>query len=74
MYLEVASQIVGAGQSALCLCSQYGGVSHMTHTDEEGSCCSGPGSLDGGKPVEKTDRHMSRTGYKRSYKSTEGIR
>lgn len=50
VYLEVVSQIGGAGQSACCLCSLNGSVSHMTHTGEGGFCYSGLGSLGGGKP------------------------
>ncbi len=49
-YLEVVSQIGGAGQSACCLCSLNGSVSHMTHTGEEGFCYSGLGSLGGDRP------------------------
>ncbi len=53
VYLEVVSQIAGAGQSACCLCSLNGSVSHMTHTGEGGFCYSGLGSLGGGKPKSR---------------------
>lgn len=53
VYLEVVSQIGGAGQSACCLCSLNGSVSHMTHTGEGGFCYSGLGSLGGGKPTSR---------------------
>ena len=53
-YLGVASQIGGAAQSAYCLCSQNESASHMTRTGEGGFCCSGLGSLGGGKPTDTT--------------------
>lgn len=59
-YLEAASRIVGAGQSACCPSSPSGSASHMTHTGEEGFCYSGQGSLGGGKPAQKqTSRKIS---------------
>lgn len=53
IYLEAVSQIGGAGQSACCLCSLNGSVSHMTHTGEGGFCYSGLGSLGGGRPRQR---------------------
>lgn len=52
-YLEVVGQNEGVGQSACCRRSLDGIVSHMTHTDEGGFCCLGPGSLGGGKPEHR---------------------
>lgn len=50
VYLEVASQIGGAGQSAWCPSSPNDSASHMTHTGGGGFCYSGLGSRGGGKP------------------------
>ena len=58
-YLGVASRIGGAAQSACCLCSQNESASHMTRTGEGGFCCSGLGSLGGGKPTDN-DRNRKR--------------
>lgn len=56
VYLEVASQIGGAGQSACCLSSLNGSVSHMTHTGGGGFCYSGLDSLGGGKPKHRKQK------------------
>lgn len=56
VYLEVASQIGGAGQSACCLNSLNGSVSHMTHTGGGGFCYSGLDSLGGDKPKHKEQK------------------
>lgn len=63
MYLVVVSQIGGADQSACCLSSLNGSVSHMTHTGEGGFCYSGRCSLGGGKPTSR------KRGEKRTSKS-----
>lgn len=65
MYLEVVSQIGGAGQSACCPCSLSVSVNHMTHTGEGGFCYSGLGSLGGGKP-----RHRKQKGSTLKYRNT----
>lgn len=66
VYLEVVSQIGGAGQSACCLCSLNGSVSHMTHTGEGGFCYSGLGSLGGGKPKSRNREMEIQRGKVRS--------
>lgn len=53
VYLGVAGQSGGVGQSACFLFLPGGSGSHMTHKGEEGSCCSGPGTLGGGTPGER---------------------
>lgn len=61
VYLEVVSQIGGAGQSACCLSAPSGSVSHMTHTGEGGFCYSGLDSLGGGKPKHRNRERESQT-------------
>lgn len=60
VYLEVASQIGGAGQSACCLNSLNGSVSHMTHTGGGGFCYSGLDSLGGDKPKHRKQKRGKR--------------
>lgn len=69
VYLEVVSQIGGAGQSACCLCSLNGSVSHMTHTGEGGFCYSGLGSLGGGKPKSRNRERWRCRGEERTRES-----